>query len=239
MARRARKSPGAAGAPISKGTARERARPAAPPTPRWVALGLGALVLAAYANAIPLGLAVDAPYLLTNPRLAAATAENLGLIFTKPYWWPNHTDDLYRPLTTLSLLFDPGGLMHPWTLHLGNVLLHGLNVWLAFRLGRRVMRAPVAAAATAALFAVHPIGTDTVTNVAGRADLLATAAILGGVLAHARSLEEPARAGRWRAVLFFVALAGVFAKENAVVLLPLLALYDFVFASEPLSLIHI
>jgi tetratricopeptide (TPR) repeat protein len=224
MARRTRKSRAAAAAPSP--------RPGLPATPRWVAAGLGALILAAYANAIGLGLAVDAPYLLQNPRLAAVTWANLQLIFTKPYWWPSHTDDLYRPLTTLTLLFDPGGQAHPWTLHLGNVLLHALNVWLAFRLAFRVMGGPIAAAAVAALFAVHPIGTDTVTNIAGRADLLAVATLLGGVLAHARSVEEPDRSGRWRLLLLVLAVAGVFCKENAAVLLPLLVLYDVALGSR-------
>jgi tetratricopeptide (TPR) repeat protein len=201
------------------------------PTPSWVWLALGALLLAAYGNALTLGLAVDAPFLLTNPRLAALTRENVELILTKPYWWPSHTDDLYRPITTLSFLLGPGDMQHPFLLHLVNVLLHGLCVWLAFRFSWRVMRSATAAAAIAAIFAVHPVGVDTVTNIAGRADLLATAAVLAGLLAHVRALEEPGRAWLWRGALGLVTLAGVFSKENAVLILPLLLLYDF--ASGP------
>ena len=196
----------------------------------WI--GLGALILLAYGNSIPLGLAVDAPYLLSNARVSAWTAENLRLIFSKPYWWPLHSDDLYRPLTLLSFLLNPGGADRPWILHAVNVLLHALNVWLVFRLAFRVNGAVPAAAGIAALFAVHPVGTDVVTNIAGRADLLAAAAVLGGTLLHARAVEDRAHALRWGGLLALVALAGVFAKENAVVLLPVLALYDFARAAR-------
>jgi protein O-mannosyl-transferase len=238
MARVARRSPTAARTKSPEGTARPAPRGSVrlAPTPRWAWLGLAGLVALAYGNAVPLGLAVDGPFLLANPRLAAVTADNVELILTRPYWWPSHTDDLYRPLTTLSFLLGPGGVDRPWLLHLTNVLLHALNVWLAFRLGLRVMGSAARAAAVAALFAVHPIGTDTVTNVAGRADLLACAAVLGGLLAHARSLEDSARAGRWRLLLGGIALGGVFSKENAVVLLPVLMLYDVAFVARAVSL---
>src|SRR5688572_29304460 len=96
---------------------------AEPATPRWVWLGLAGLLLAAYGNALFLGLAVDAPYLLSNPRVTSVSAENLGLLFRKPYWWPTHSDDLYRPITLLSFALTPGGAATPWTHHLVNLLL--------------------------------------------------------------------------------------------------------------------
>jgi tetratricopeptide (TPR) repeat protein len=195
-------------------------------TPHWVFAALGALLVAAYANAMPLAVAVDAPFLLSNPRVQALTLENLRLIFTKPYWWPVHSDDLFRPVTLLSLLLLPGDAAHPWWLHGVNLVLHALNVWMAFRIAWRVGGSANGAAAVAALFAVHPVGTETVTNIAGRADLLATAAVLGGLLVHAYALEEPRRAAPKRLVLGLLALAGALAKESAVVLLPVLVLYD-------------
>jgi tetratricopeptide (TPR) repeat protein len=204
--------------------------PALPATPRWAWALFGGLLLLAYGNSLVLGLAVDAPYLLSNSRVASLTAENLRLIFTKPYWWPVHSDDLYRPVTLLS--FALGGVSHPWTQHAMNLALHGLNVWLAFRLGWRLHGSPIAAGCLAALFTVHPVGTDAVTNIAGRADLLAAAAVLGGLLLHVRALEAPASVAMgWRAGLGLLAVLGFLSKENAVVLLPVLVLYDFVFGS--------
>jgi protein O-mannosyl-transferase len=218
---------------MGKRSARRPPAPAAPrlpATPRWAWALLGGLFLLAYGNSLALGLAVDAPYLLSSSRVAALTAENLRLIFTKPYWWPVHSDDLYRPVTLLSLAL--AGVSQAWTQHAANMFWHGLNVWLAFRLAWRLNGSPVAAACVAALFAVHPVGTDAVTNIAGRADLLAAAAVLGGLLAHTRAVEAlPGAATGWRALLILVAVVGFLSKENALVLLPVLVLYDFTFGS--------
>jgi tetratricopeptide (TPR) repeat protein len=232
MGRAARRPRGPAGTPASPAPVSSAAV-----TPRWVWAGLAALVALAYANALPRGLAVDAPFLLSNPRLASPNAANVWLILTKPYWWPAHADDLYRPVTTLSFFLRAGaGALVP---HLVNVALHALNVALAFLLARRVNGGVVAAALVAALFAVHPIGADTVTNIAGRADLLAAAAVLGGTLLHRRAIEGPrAERGRWLGLLALVALLGVFSKENAVVLLPVLVLYDVAFGERRGSLVE-
>jgi tetratricopeptide (TPR) repeat protein len=235
MGRAARRARGASAASAPNAAAVGSKTTAAPATPRAVFAGLGLLVALAYGNALAQGLAVDAPFLLSNPRLASLSASNIWLILTRPYWWPAHADDLYRPITTASFFLSLGTTaVVP---HLVNVLLHALNVWLTFRLAWRVSGRVAAAAVVAALFAVHPVGTDTVTNVAGRADLLACAAVLAGLLLHARANENPTSALRWRVGLVAAAVVGVFSKENAVVLLPLLLLYDFTFGRAGGSLV--
>ena len=44
--------------------------------------------------------------LLGDPRIRNASVENLNLILQHTYWWPNGEADIYRPLTTLSYLFN-------------------------------------------------------------------------------------------------------------------------------------
>jgi hypothetical protein len=58
-----------------------------------------------------------------------------------------------------------------------NLLLHAANVWLVWKLAARLLQ-PRAAWCAAALWAVHPIATEAVDNVVGRADLLAAMAVL-------------------------------------------------------------
>jgi hypothetical protein len=71
---------------------------------------------------------------------------------------------------------------------------------------------------------VHPIGREAVTSIVGRADLLAVMAVLGGLLVYIRGQ------GRWAPVaLFTISTLGVFAKENAAVLIGLMLLWDFSF----------
>ena len=221
-------------------------KPAQPPAHRparvltdWKArAALAAIALAAYANSFSSGLVQDAQALLTlDDRIRALTLHNLRLIFERTYWWPKVADGLYRPITTLSLLFNYallGGGRNPAGYHAVNFLLHAGNVCLAYALARRVLGDARAAFLAAALWAVHPIGVEAVANIAGRADLLAAMCVLGGLLLYAR-LDGLAgwRARAAVAGLFAITAAGVFSKENAAVLLGLMALWDSCRAAPP------
>jgi len=199
------------------------------PESKWRArAGLLAIALAAYANSFGLGLAQDSKAIVTeDARLQTATADNLQLILTKNYWWPKAGDGLYRPVTTLSLLFNYavlGNGPNAAGYHVVNFLLHAINVWLLYELALAMFRRASPAFFAAALWAVHPIGTEAVTSIVGRADLLAAMSVLGGLLLYIRHRN------RWApAALFAIACAGVFAKENAAVLLGLMLLWDLSF----------
>jgi protein O-mannosyl-transferase len=194
---------------------------------------LCAVVLIVYGNSLGLGLAMDSVPLLQDPRIQSLTAENLGRIVREGYSWDSPRTGLYRPLTTLSLLVNYallGGRESALPFHLVNVLLHAANVCLVYWLVLGLWKASWPgkpewpAFFTAALWAAHPVGVESVTNVAGRGDLLATAAVLGGLIHYAR--------GRHPAWLFPIALAGMFAKESAIVLLALMLLADLVLARD-------
>ncbi len=205
-------------------------KPVAQAHGRRARAALLALSLAAYANGFGLGFAYDGAWLaLRDARVQAATWANVKLIFTTNYWYPAAEDFLYRPVTTLSFLLNRAALGGGAAgFHCVNVLLHALNVLLLFEVARRVLPAVGQAFAAAALWAVHPVGTEAVANLAGRADLLAAAAVLGGVLIYARG-------GRARAAaaLFTISLAGALAKESAMALIGILGLWDLSFGSAP------
>jgi tetratricopeptide (TPR) repeat protein len=189
--------------------------------------GLGALVLLAYANSLSLGLAEDSQFLLTqDPRLQALTWQHLALIFSKSYWWPVAGDLIYRPITTLSLLLNHAVAGGPFGYHMVNLLLHAANVWLVWKLAARLLQ-PRAAWCAAALWAVHPILTEAVDNVVGRADLLSAMSVLAGLLIYGGATRQSGPR-RWLA-LFAVAAVGAFSKENAVVLAGLMLLSDMAF----------
>jgi tetratricopeptide (TPR) repeat protein len=200
---------------------------------KWRArAALAAIALAAYANAFGLGLAQDSKVIVTqDARLQAVTTDNLKLILTKNYWWPKAGDGLYRPVTTLSLLFNYsvlGNGPNAAGYHVVNFLMHAINVWLLYELALLMFRRAGPAFFAAALWAVHPIGTEAVTSIVGRADILAAMSVLGGLLLYIRLKS------RWApAALFAVACAGVFAKENAAVLLGLMLLWDLSFGEKP------
>ena len=83
---------------------------------------------------------------------------------------------------------------------------------------------PRAALAAAGLFAVHAIHVEAVTPASGRADLLATVFVL---IAWRLALSTDRPVAWWRVVtIATAALAGLLAKESAIVVWPLIALGD-------------
>jgi tetratricopeptide (TPR) repeat protein len=198
------------------------------------AAGLSAAALLAFANSFSAGFALDNKALiLEDPRIRENTSENLHLILEHTYWWPHGEAGLSRPITTLSYLFNYailGNGDHPAGYHWLNFLLHAGNVLLVYFLVSRLMPAFWPPVFAAGLWAVHPVLTESVTNIAGRADLIAAAAVLSGLLLYLKSVES---AGWRRAALLAGLMAataiGVFAKESAVVIPGLLALYEFAF----------
>jgi protein O-mannosyl-transferase len=197
----------------------------------WRLLALWALVLAAYSNSIPAGLVFDSAAVISqDARIRAATPHNLRRILTEGYWHGNTTSGLYRPLTTSSYLLNYavfGNGTHPEGYHWVNLALHGINVSLVYLLGMLVLDAAAPALALAALWGVHPLLTESVTNVVGRADLLATFAVLAGLLCYVKSASVPGRRKLlWVAALPITQAVGLFSKENAAVLPGVMLLYD-------------
>jgi tetratricopeptide (TPR) repeat protein len=213
---------------------RQKQKPPAPDPYLLPAFVLVVLTLAAYANSFDSGFVLDNRGLLvSDPRVHAATAENIGLILDHTYWYPNGETGLYRPLATLSWLFNYailGNREQPAGYHWINLLLHAGNVLVVFALARRLMRGLWPAFFIAAVWGVHPILTECVTNIAGRPDLLAAGAVLGGLLLYLKSAEaEGRRRMAWLAGLALVTAIGVFSKESAAVIPGAILLYELTF----------
>ncbi len=194
---------------------------------------LWAMVLAAYSNSFDAGFVYDnESAILDDARVHDANLHNVHRILTESYWVSQPTTDLYRPLTTLSYLVNYailGNGANPAGYHWVNLLLHLANVSLVYALGILVFGEPALALALAAIWGLHPLLTEGVTNIVGRADLLAALGILMGLLCYVRAT---ARAG-WRRAGWLIALAlsqtiALFSKENGVVLPALLLAYDLI-----------
>jgi protein O-mannosyl-transferase len=202
-----------------------------------VAGALCVIVLLAYSDSFRSGFVLDNQSLiLQDPRLSQATAQNVELILQHTYWWPKGESALYRPMTTLSYLFNYsvlGESNHPAGYHWFNVLLHALNVLLLFELSLRFLRKLWPSAFIAGLWAVHPVLTESVTNIIGRADLLAAASLLSGFLCYLKSTESkgwPRLA--WLAGLATVTAVGVFSKESAVAIWGVIVLFELTWWKE-------
>ena len=179
----------------------------------------------------------NAVMILQDSRIRAATAENFHLILTEDYWYNPVTTGLYRPLTTFSYLLNYavfGNGPHPAGYHWVNFALHAVNIALVYLLGLLLFQETKLkerlALALAAVWAVDPVLTESVTNIVGRADLLAAFGVLAGLLCHVQG----GAASGWRKLAWLAGLAlattiGLFSKESAVVVLAAMVIYDLAF----------
>ena len=97
-----------------------------------------------------------------------------------------------RPLTNFSYAVDWALYGAPFGFHLTNVILHAINTLLLYLLARRLLADDWAGFSAAAIFAVHPLLTETVGYVSSRAGLLCTLFLLAGTWSFLRGLERRA-----------------------------------------------
>lgn len=140
--------------------------------------------------------------------------------WTEPY--NDGVDNLYRPLTSSTYLIQV--LIHgkiAWPFHLVNILLHAVVSCMVARLGEKLSGKTVGFVA-GLLFAVHPIHTEAVANIVGRAELLCALGTLAAMLALLRQPFRKTDAGL-AAAWFVVALLS---KEQGMIT-PLLLVIVF------------
>jgi Flp pilus assembly protein TadD len=197
-------------------------------------LVLWILISAAYSNSFQAGLVFDNTGVIgEDPRIREASAQNIHSIWTGGYWYVNSTSGLYRPLTTTSYLFNHavlGNGIRPAGYHWFNLSVHAINVALVYALGALIFGNANSGAALAALWGLHPLLTESVTNIVGRADLLAAFGVLAGLLCHIRSgVASGRRRLAWLMGLLAAQAAGLISKESAAVLPGVMLLYDMAF----------
>ena len=196
----------------------------------------GALVCAAaaltlYANALgnPF-ISDDLRLIATNPTIASPSAVGFRKLWSTDYWEGIDADgrvvpltvdrNLYRPVTMLSLWLNAAlGGSAPWSFRIINVLLHALSAWLVGLLCTRWFGAVPGIIAAAAVL-LHPVATDVVNRIVGRADILVLLGVSGALAVQ----SVAARDGWtwWRAVaLALLVTVALGAKESGLIVVPL------------------
>uniref|UniRef100_A0A3Q1IZB9 dolichyl-phosphate-mannose--protein mannosyltransferase n=1 Tax=Anabas testudineus TaxID=64144 RepID=A0A3Q1IZB9_ANATE len=137
----------------------------------------------------------------------------------------------FRPLCTLSfrLNYTLHGL-RPWGYHLLNVVLHGLVTALFTAFSRPLLGGGLWSLLAGLLFASHPVHTEAVAGVVGRADVGAALFFLLSLQCYARHCGLLARCWGWMLGSLWCAAASMLWKEQGVTVLAVSAVYDlFVF----------
>jgi hypothetical protein len=205
----------------------------------WRVLAERATRLAArpgVALALPLGLAVAASWRVLPGQFQfddfAVVVENPRVRDLAAFWRAPLLQDYLggqRPVAELTYALNHAwGGFEPWNFHLTNLVIHLVAVVLAWAVGRQLLRlaglarADGLATVAAGLFALHPLQSQAVSYVAQRAESLASALYLAGLLAL---LAADRRHPGWRAGLAWLVAAVAFlaglGTKTIVVTLPL------------------
>ncbi|XP_078112641.1 protein O-mannosyl-transferase TMTC3 isoform X1 [Sander vitreus] len=151
---------------------------------------LTGLVVGCYWNSLSCGFAFDdVSAILDNKDLRPSTS--LYNLFRNDFWGTPMTEERshksYRPFTVLTFrlnyLFSE---LSAASYHLLNVVFHAVVCVLFLRVCRLFLD-KTSSLVAALLFAVHPIHTEAVTGVVGRAELLSSIFLLAAFLAYTKS----------------------------------------------------
>ncbi len=188
------------------------------------ALPVFLLGVLAYSNTIGNGFVFD-DRLIIERNPAIHSLSGIPGLFVTPYWTgEGAANRLYRPLTTATFSLNRAlGNGGPAGFHLVNALLHGASALLLLLLLARLFRLRWMALGASALFAVHPVLTESVAGLVGRSEILATLFLLAALLVDRRGGEGRVPAVLGSLGLFFLALLS---KENALAYPALLILTD-------------
>ncbi|XP_060022614.1 protein O-mannosyl-transferase TMTC1 isoform X2 [Lagenorhynchus albirostris] len=133
--------------------------------------------------------------IVNNPDVRPGAPLRWG-IFSNDFWGKgmaeNTSHKSYRPLCVLTFklnIFLTG--MNPFYFHAVNVILHCLvTLVLMYTCDKTVFKNRGLAFVTALLFAVHPVHTEAVAGIVGRADVLACLLFLLAFLSYSRSVDQ-------------------------------------------------
>jgi tetratricopeptide (TPR) repeat protein len=114
--------------------------------------------------------------------------------------------------------------------HWDNCLWHAANGVLVFLLARRLKCSPVAALLGGIWFAIHPVHAEAVVWISSRGSLLSTFGVVGILLFYAKWRDQPVW---WAATgMLGAAFIGFFGKEDALMVFPVIGLYEFFIRGE-------
>jgi len=174
------------------------------------------LALAAAGPSLLNGFAYDDQWIIvTNPRVH--DLHHWADWFRTSYW-PTSEASLYRPLASTAFALQwIAGHGTPLVFHIVNVVLAVAGavafLWLA-----SLMLPPAAATVVAALFAVHPVHVEATGNVVGQSELAAGLIMLIATAMYIRARRDAMLTPGARLGIAALYLAGMFFKENAIVL---------------------
>nr|XP_016849080.1 PREDICTED: transmembrane and TPR repeat-containing protein 1 isoform X2 [Anolis carolinensis] len=165
----------------------------------------------------------------------------LSAAFADDFWGQRHgartpATSPYRPLCVLTFRLNImlAG-MNPFYFHAVNVALHCLvTLMLMYTCDKAVFKDSRLSFVTALFFAVHPIHTEAVTGIVGRADVLACLLFLLAFLSYNRSVDQlyvgehfpPTASPPFLLLSLFLGTCAMLVKETGITVFGVCLVYD-------------
>jgi hypothetical protein len=183
----------------------------------------------------------DKPAILSNNDVAKKTS--ISEVFLNDFWGARlasyHSHKSYRPITVLSFRLNVHLLesMSPWGFHFGNLLLHAATSALLIPVYLPILDNDLlASVAAACYFAAHPVHTDAVASIVGRADVLCGFFVLLAMISYnwsSRAVVDSSGASStswlWLLLSLAFAVLAMLSKEQGVTVLALCVAFDLLF----------
>uniref|UniRef100_A0A5F8HDI2 dolichyl-phosphate-mannose--protein mannosyltransferase n=1 Tax=Monodelphis domestica TaxID=13616 RepID=A0A5F8HDI2_MONDO len=190
----------------------------------------------------------DSEAIVNNKDLRAETP--LGDLWQHDFWGSklssNTSHKSYRPLTVLTFRINYylSGGFYPVSFHIVNILLHcSISVLMidVFSIlfgglqytskGKRLNLAPKSSLLAALFFAVHPVHTECVAGIVGRADLLGALFFLLSFLGYCQAFRESNKEGTqfstfWVLLSILLSAVAMLCKEQGITVLGFNAVFD-------------
>lgn len=182
----------------------------------------------------------DVPIIEDNAYIKSLN--KIPAIWTSHYWAGKvdaNDTGLYRPLTltTYNLQYAMSG-DNATPFHLLNILLHALVCLVLFKMTSLLFGDYRLSVIAGLLFAVHPIHTEAVAGIVGRAEILAALFILTAMICyhHWRMAGQI----KWMIALLFSTFAAITSKEHGFLIPAILVLQEtyYFFTEKKYSLIN-
>ncbi|XP_062914305.1 protein O-mannosyl-transferase TMTC1 [Mobula hypostoma] len=213
---------------------------------------LVAFCAAAYCNGLSGELVHDDVWAIVNNPDLRASAPLRG-IFSNDFWGKGMGDNTshksYRPLCILTFKLNIllGG-MNPLYFHMVNVGLHcAVTLLLLHTCDKAVFRDRRLAFFAALVFAMHPVHTEAVTGIVGRADVLACVLFLLAFLSYLRSVNcnyigdkfPPTSSPVYLLLSLFLGTCAMLVKETGITVFGVCLIYDLLVLCSKRLLINL
>ncbi|KAF0764454.1 protein O-mannosyl-transferase TMTC3, partial [Aphis craccivora] len=123
--------------------------------------------------------------------------------------------------------------LEPMGYHLVNILLHAITSVLYYRVCHTIMASEFTSFMASMLFAIHPIHTEAVTGVVGRAETLSSVFYLSSYLLYTEATKRKKYSG-WKSLTLSVVCLSVamLCKEQGITIAGVCALYEIFVAQK-------